>query len=237
MSKKIIALIISGIMAVSLIGCGNKDKKNSSDKGKSFSASSEEKYKDLNGDWTESVTIDKFESKYKELLSKVEEKTKSYGLQYSKEESVKEEKDETVSKKYIYLDNEKAEKNRLESLYYGIKLFGDDLKTGQITLKISLNFDGEGAVKNGDFDFGKTSIASYAELMTGEKGRDYSKINSEIINILKSTDGEGVYSNSIDGLYEEYTVNKDYIVYTLETKVIKFEAPDGAATKSEDTNK
>ena len=58
--------------------------------------------------------------------------------------------------------------------------------------------------------------------MTGEKDRDYSKINEEIIKILKSDSGEGVYQNTINGLYEEYTVNKEYLVYTLETKELQF---------------
>ena len=148
-----------------------------------------------------------------------------YGLTFNEkgEESVKQEKGRTVSKKYLYLDNKKPEKNRLESLYFGRKLFGDDLSSGQITLKLSLNFDGEGALSGENkFDFGDTSLASYAEFMTGEKDRDYSKINEEIIKILKSDSGEGVYQNTINGLYEEYTINKEYLVYTLETKELQF---------------
>lgn len=238
MSKKIIALVLGTMMTVSLVGCMDKSKSKSNEESKSFSMVNDEKYADLNGDWSKDITLKVLEDKYSETLKLVKDKTKGYGLNFEEKESVKEEKGRTVSKKYIYLDNENPEKNRLESLYFGLKLFGDDLKSGQISMKLSLNFDGEGMLKGKKFDFGETSIASYAEIMTGEKDRDYSKINEEIINILKSESGEGVYQNTINGLYEEYTVNKEYIVYTLETKELEFVKEDiGANIDAENTTK
>ncbi|MBS5926949.1 MAG: hypothetical protein KIC66_07665 [Clostridium sp.] len=223
MSKKIIALILGTMMTVSLVGCSNKD--NKEDNTKTFAIASDEKYSNLDGEWSKDITLKTFDEKFDKLFGEIRDKSKTYGLTFNEkgEESVKQEKGRTVNKKYLYLDNENPEKNRLESLYFGRKLFGDDLSAGQITLKLSLNFDGEGTLSGENkFDFGDTSLASYAEFMTGEKDRDYSKINEEIIKILKSDSGEGVYQNTINGLYEEYTVNKEYLVYTLETKELQF---------------
>ena len=223
MSKKVIALVLGTMMVASLVGCGNKDDKNKETK--TFAIASEEKYSNLDGEWSKDITLKTFDEKFDKLFGEVRDKCKIYGLTFNEkgEESVKQEKERTVSKKYIYLDNDNPEKNRLESLHFERKLFGDDLASGQITMKLSLNFDGEGALSGENkFDFGDTSLASYAELMTGQKDRDYSKINEEIIKILKSDSGEGVYQDTINGLYEEYTVNKEYIVYTLETKELQF---------------
>lgn len=223
MSKRLIALVMGTMMTISLVGCGNKDNKEENATG--FSIASSEKYSSLDGEWTEETTLDSFEEKFNNLFNEIRDKSNNYGLTFNEkgEESVAEEKERTVSKKYLYIENENPEKNRLESLYFTRKIFGDDLSSGQITLKISLNFDGEGFLSGENrFDFGDTSIASYSAVMTGEADRDYSTINEEILNILKSDSGEGVYQNTINGLYEEYTVNKDYIVYTLETKELQF---------------
>ena len=194
MSKKIIALILGTMMTVSLVGCSNRESKE--DNTKTFAIENDEKYSNLDGEWSKDITLKIFDEKFDKLFGEVRDKCKMYGLTFNEkgEESVKQEKGRTVRKKYLYLDNEKPEKNRLESLYFGRKLF----------------------------DFGDTSLASYAEFMTGEKDRDYSKINEEIIKILKSDSGEGVYQNTINGLYEEYTINKEYLVYTLETKELQF---------------
>lgn len=223
MSKKLIALVLGTMMTVSLVGCVNKE--NKEENAKKFSISNNEKYSDLDGEWSKDITLKTFDEKFDELFVQVRDKSKYYGLTFNEkgDESVKQEKGRTISKKYIYFDNESPEKNRLESLYFVRKLFGDDLSSGQITMKLSLNFDGEGALTGENkFDFADTSLAAYSEIMTREKDRDYSKINEEIIKILKSDSGEGVYQNTINGLYEEYTVNKEYIVYTLETKELQF---------------
>ena len=139
-----------------------------------------------------------------------------------KKNVLKDTKEETVNENYIYLDNENAEKNRLESAYFGMKTYGSDLSKGQIIMKLVLNFDGEKALKEGKFDFGETSLAEYSSIMTKEEDRDYEIINEQIIEKLKSKKGEGVVVNDINGLYEEFVVSKDYIVYRLETKKFDF---------------
>lgn len=223
MSKKIVALIICAIVSLSIVGCTKKEEK--IDNTSKAKTATEEQYDKLEGEWAKDTTLEGLKAKYNELLKVVEEKTKGYGLEYTKEETVKEENSETVNHNNIYLDNKNAEKNRLESLYFGMKIFGTKLSSGQMTMKLSLNFDGEEALRTGKFDFGDTSLASYSALITNEKDRDYKEINSKIIDILNSVSGEGVIKSSINGLYEEFTINKDYIVYKLETKVFDFIEP------------
>ena len=222
MSKKIISALIIGIISVtSFVGCSNnKDEKN---KNETITAiNSENKYDNINGEWATNLTLDELKEKYASLLSQVEEKNRYYGLDYETKEDVKDTKEETVNENYIYLDNENAEKNRLESAYFGMKTYGSDLSKGQIIMKLVLNFDGEKALKEGKFDFGETSLAEYSSIMTKEEDRDYEIINEQIIEKLKSKKGEGVVVNDINGLYEEFVVSKDYIVYRLETKKFDF---------------
>ena len=221
MLKKIISALIIGILSVtSFVGCSNKDEKNESET--TTAINSENKYDNLNGEWATNLTLDELKEKYASLLSQVEEKNRYYGLDYETKEDVKETKEETVKENYIYLDNENAEKNRLESAYFGMKTYGNVLSKGQIILKLVLNFDGEKALKEGKFDFGETSLAEYSSIMTKEEDRDYEIINEQIIEKLKNKKGEGVVVNDINGLYEEFVVSKDYIVYRLETKKFDF---------------
>ncbi len=221
MLKKIISALIIGILSVtSFVGCSNKDEKNESET--TTAINSENKYDNLNGEWATKLTLDELKEKYASLLSQVEEKNRYYGLDYETKEDVKETKEETVKENYIYLDNENAEKNRLESAYFGMKTYGNDLSKGQIIMKLVLNFDGEKALKEGKFDFGETSLAEYSSIMTKEEDRDYEIINEQIIEKLKNKKGEGVVVNDINGLYEEFVVSKDYIVYRLETKKFDF---------------
>lgn len=219
MSKRIIALCMGVLVSLSIIGCGKSETVENVE----TKTATEQKYDELQGEWAKDRGLDDLKKNYYEILKKVEEKTNNYGLEYSKEGPiVKEVNGETVNHEYIYLENKKPEKNRLESLYFGMKIFGDDLSSGQIAMKTSLNFDGEGAIKKGEFDFGDTSLAAYSSIMTGDQNRSYKDINNKIIEILKTDNGEGVISNSINGLYEEFIVSKDFIVYRLETKKYDF---------------
>lgn len=221
MSKKIISALLIGILSVtSLTGCSNKDEKDN--KETTTATNSENKYDNLTGEWATDLTLDELKESYASLLSQVEEKNRYYGLEYELKEDVQETKEELVNENYMYLVNENAEKNRLESAYFGMKTYGEDLSKGQIIMKIVLNFDGERALNEENFDFGETSLAKYSSIMTKEEERDYEIINEQIIEKLKSKKGEGVVVNDINGLYEEFVVSKDYIVYILETKKFDF---------------
>ena len=233
MSKKIISALLIGILSVtSLTGCSNKDEKDN--KETTTATNSENKYDNLTGEWATDLTLDELKESYASLLSQVEEKNRYYGLEYELKEEVQETKEELVNENYMYLVNENAEKNRLESAYFGMKTYGEDLSKGQIIMKIVLNFDGERALNEENFDFGETSLAKYSSIMTKEEERDYEIINEQIIEKLKSKKGEGVVVNDINGLYEEFVVSKDYIVYILETKKFDFTTKkDGNITETD----
>ncbi len=224
MSKKIISVVMSLIVATSLIGCSNAN--GNSEDAKSQTATAEDntdpKDKDLDGKWAKNYTLEETQNLFKDKLSKMENITKELGVKYSKDDKVKDEKDETVNDNSIYFDNDKPEANKIESMYFGMKTYGDDLSTGDISLKLSLNFDGENAIKNNDFDLGKTSFKKYIEAFTDQENRDFSDINKEIIEKLKNGDQQVDINDTVDGLKEEILATKTCIIYTLSTKKYKF---------------
>lgn len=220
MKKKILAGIATSLICISLIGCGNISEKGSN---KSNVSANKNKYEKLEGTWAEDYSLDEVKSKFDDLLNKVDEKTRFYGLDYKVEKDViTDDNGEVVKESYLYLDQENPEENRLESLYFSLKLYGASEEKGQISMKTSLNFNGEEALKSNKVKFEDTSLAAYAEIFTGVSDRDYTEINKKIIEVLKSDSGEGTFNSSIDGLYEEFTVTKDYIVYTLQSKEYNF---------------
>ncbi len=223
MSKKIISVVMSLIVVASLIGCSNV--KGNSEDAKAQTAtedSTDPKDKDLDGKWAKNYTLEETQNLFKDKLSKMENITKELGVKYSKDDKVKDEKDETVNDNSIYFDNDKPEANKIESMYFGMKTYGDDLSTGDISLKLSLNFDGENAIKNNDFDLGKTSFKKYIEAFTDQENRDFSDINKEIIEKLKNGDQQVDINDTVDGLKEEILATKTCIIYTLSTKKYKF---------------
>lgn len=230
MSKKILALLVTVLVAISFTGCStSSNKSSSSNKESSVTASTnDKKYSSLKGSWAKSLTADDFKEKYSKLYDDVKEKTEDYGLKYTEKQN-EIDTDSKEKESYIYLDQEKPDKNKLESLYFGCKYYNESESKGQITLKVSLNFDGKGAVKNKNFDFGKTSLAAYSSILTNVKDRNYSNINKKILETLESKSGEGYFSENQDGLYEEFVVSKDYIVYTLQTKIFKFSQEEEAS--------
>ena len=148
--------------------------------------------------------------------------TKELGVKYTKDEKIKKENQQSINDNSIYYDNDKPEANKIESMYFGMKTYGENLETGDISLKLSLKFDGENAIKNNDFDLGKTSFNKYIEAFTDQENRDYSDINKEIIDKLKNGDKEVEINNTIDGLKEEIIATKECIIYKLSTKKYKF---------------
>lgn len=229
MSRKLISVLLVTMLSITMVGCGNKNESNN--KSETSTVTVDDKYKNLDGEWAEDLSLDELEKKYESLLSKVEEKNRYYGLEYETKEDVKDTKDQIMSEEYLYLENEKAEKNRLESLYFALRTYGEEISEGQIVMKLALNFDGEKALKEKNFDFGETSLAAYSAIFTDEEDRDYKSINEEILTILQSEDEEGIIKNNINGLYEEFIVSKDYIVYRLETKKFNFTTENGENNK------
>ena len=230
MSKKILAFLVTVLVAISFISCSTSSNKSndSSKESNAYASTNDKKYSNLKGSWTKDLTVDDFKEKYSEIYNKVKEKTEDYGLKYTQKENVFDTK-KNEKESYLYLDQEKPDKNKLESLYFGCTYYGEGESKGQITLKVSLNFDGKGAVKNKNFDFGKTSLAAYSSILTGVKDRNYSNVNKKILETLESKSGEGYFSQNQDGLYEEFVVSKNYIVYTLQTKIYKFSQKEDAS--------
>ena len=162
MKKKILAGIATSLICISLIGCGNVSDKSLTNKKVSVNKN---KYEKLEGTWAEDYSLDEVKSKFDDLLNKVEEKTRFYGLDYNVEKDVINEDDKEIEKEsYLYLDQENPEKNRLESLYFSLNLYGSSEEKGQISMKTSLNFNGEEALKSNKVKFEDTSLAAYAEI-------------------------------------------------------------------------
>lgn len=225
MTKKIIGLVITTTLLFSLAGCGSNEKQKTADEGTKkaeLNIDNQEQFKDLKGDWIRDFTHDEFVDKSNSLMTSIEDKTKEFGLDYKKEDKVEQIDGVTASVKSIYLDNKNPEANKLESMQFQSQLLGDAQDSGRLQLKLSLKFDGEGAIKDNKFNLGDTSIAQYAAIMTGAQDRNYDDINKQIVDIIKSDKKEGIIEDNINGLAEEFAVSKDYIVYTLSTKVYKF---------------
>ena len=222
MSKKIISVVMSLIVATSLIGCKNSE----GNAQKKTETATEEKVnkadENLEGKWAKNYTLEETQKLFKEKLSKMENITKELGVKYTKDEKIEQEQEQSVNDNSLYYDNDKPEANKIESMYFGMKTYGENLETGDISLKLSLNFDGESAIKNNNFDLGKTSFNKYIEAFTEQQNIDYSDINKEIIDKLKNGDKEVDINNTIDGLKEEIIATKELIIYKLSTKKYKF---------------
>jgi hypothetical protein len=223
LSKKIISVIMSLIVVTSLIGCKNSG--GTTEKKTEKTVATEDKANDedenLEGKWAEKYTLEETQKLFKEKLAKMETITKEIGIKYNKDEKIKEENKVSVNDNAIYYDNQKPEANKIESMYFGMKTYGENLESGDISLKLSLNFDGEKAIKDNKFDLANTSFKKYIEAFTGQENRDYSDMNKQLIEKLKN--GETVeINNTIDGLKEEIRATKTCIIYKLSTKKYKF---------------
>jgi hypothetical protein len=213
---------MSLIVVTSLIGCSNLG--NNAEKKTETVATENNSDKDdenLEGKWAEKYKLDETQKIFKEKLSKMENITKELGIKYTKDEKIKKEKDESYNDNSMYYNNDKPEANKIESMYFGMKTYGEKLETGDISLKLSLNFDGENAIKNNNFDLGKTAFNKYIQAFTDQENKDYSAINKEIIEKLKTSDTVKI-NNTIDGLKEEILATKTCIIYKLSTKKYKF---------------
>ena len=224
MSKKIISIFMSIIVAASLAGCGSSinGKIASSTDGAEIIEGSNSSDEELQGTWAQNYTLDETKKLYEEKLSKMKEITDGLGVKYTNDEVIKKEEDTTITDNSIYFDNENPENNKIESMYFGLKIYGEYLEEGVISLKLTLKFDGESAVKNNDLDLGKTSFVKYIEAFTGQSDRDYSDINKEILERLANGESEIRINNTIDGLNEEILASNDCIFYKLSTKKYKF---------------
>jgi len=221
-SKRIISMVMSLVVVTSLIGCNKADGNTKEKTETSTEDNVDAADKNLEGKWAKNYTLDETRKLFNERLSKIESITKELGIKYTKDEKIRQEKEQSINDNSLYFDNDKPEANKIESMYFGMKTYGENLETGDISLKLSLNFDGESAIKNNNFDLGKTSFKKYIEAFTDQENRDYSDINKEIISKLKNGDKEVEINNTIDGLKEEIIATKECIIYKVSTKKYKF---------------
>ena len=139
MRKNVIALALSAILAISVVGCSSNNENNK----KLANNNSQIEVKDneiLPGKWSEDYTRDEVKEAYNKALASVKSTANGYSLEYEvAENEIKEENGESVNDTYIYLDIPDAE--RLESMYFGFKQYGSDLASGKLEMKMGYNLD------------------------------------------------------------------------------------------------
>ena len=203
MRKNVIALALSAILAISVVGCSSNNENNK----KLANNNSQIEVKDneiLPGKWSEDYTRDEVKEAYNKALASVKSTANGYSLEYEvAENEIKEENGESVNDTYIYLDIPDAE--RLESMYFGFKQYGSDLASGK-------------------FEFENLSLAGFSQAFTGDYERDYTELNKQIYDIIKNGTSDEIKTieNNIDGLKETITITDNFMLYKLESRVYNF---------------
>lgn len=225
MIRKNLAAILSGIMIISLVSCSPSSKEKA-DEGKIAAKSSiisdEEASFIGEGEWAKDYTREEVSILNEEITARIEETANFLGLEYLKEEKIKDENSQSVNDKYVYFDNLNPEPNKIESMYYGFKVYGSDMATGKLGLKIGLRLDLE-QIKNEDkFDLKETSISNFSEAVTNDAERDYSDINEKIIDIVNNQNSNGTIETNLNGLVETITIKDEFLLYKLDSKMYDF---------------
>ena len=85
MSKKILAFLVTVLVAISFTSCSTSSNKSSdsSKESSAYASTNDKKYSNLKGSWTKDLTVDDFKEKYSEIYDKVKENTEDYGLKYT----------------------------------------------------------------------------------------------------------------------------------------------------------
>lgn len=224
MIKKILLAILSGATIISLVACSPSSKNEKDTKKVEESTKSDESKKTFIGEgvWANDYTIEEVSQLNDEITSRIEEALKFYGLEYIKEEKIKDENNESVNENYVYSDNLNPEPNRMESMYYGFKTYGTDMARGSLNMKIGFKLDLDQIKEEEKFDLKETSIASFSEAMTNNVDRDYTEINEKIIDIIKNNNGNGTIETNLNGLVETITIKKDFLLYKIDSKTYNF---------------
>ncbi|MGN0027990.1 MAG: hypothetical protein ACI33I_13450, partial [Clostridium sp.] len=135
MIKKILVAILTGVTIVSLVACSPSSKDNKKEEAKVEESSKSNESNEVfigEGEWANDYTIEEVSKLNDEITARIEEAANFYGLDYIKEEKIKDENGESVTDRYIYLDNLNPEPNRMESMYYGFKTYGTDMARGNL---------------------------------------------------------------------------------------------------------
>jgi len=220
MLKKVLLILVSGIMAASLVSCGNSKKQEVSETKEPVKV--EEKVFIGEGEWASDYTKDQVSVLNSEISTRIEDVARFYDLEYSKEEKVKESNGETINDNNIYVDNLNPEPNRMESMYYGFKMYGENMASGSLNLKIGFKLDVAQIKAEDKFNFEETSIAEFSKAMTNNPERDYSELDSQIKDIIINKNAEGTIETNLNGLVETITIKDDFLLYKLDSKKYDF---------------
>lgn len=221
MKNKAIALSLVAMLAISAMGCSsnNIDEKTTENNQRAVV----ENLDILPGKWSEDYTREEVKELYKKSLASVKSTAEGYSLEYDiTEDEIKEENGESVNDTYIYFDIPEAE--RLESLYFGFKQYGSDLANGKLEMKLGYKLDKKTILETGKFEFENLSLSAFSQAFTGDYERDYTDLDKQIYDAIKSSTGEDIQTinNNVDGLQETITITEDFLLYKLESRVYNF---------------
>lgn len=222
MIKKMFLAIMSTSMVFLLASCSPSIGGNKEDTKLEKSSVQEEKPFIGEGEWAKDYSLDEVNALNDEIATRIEESSNFYGIEYKKEEKIKDENNESVNEKFIYFDNLNPEPNRMESMYYGYKLYGSNMSKGSLGLKIGFKLDLEQIKNEEKFDFKETSMSAFSEDVTNNTERDYSELNNSIIDIVKSGKKDQTIETNLNGLVETITIKDDFLLYKIDSKVYQF---------------
>lgn len=217
MKKKIILALVITLLTTSFMGCNKEEVKNENTPAK-MSLEEENNV----GKWNFEYTKEELEEINKEIMSRVEEQTETFGLEYEIVEEVTTEKERPVKLTYIHTNNLNPEPNRLESMYYAYKLYEENLSLGKLVMKLSFNLDTDKIKEEGEFNFEDTSLAKYSQAFLNDDARDYSELNNQIYSMVTGQSDKNIVENNIEGLKETVMVQDKCLIYILETKEYNF---------------
>jgi len=217
MLRKSLATIFTVMLSVIVIGCSSTKETEIETKEVTETLTANE------GEFSKNYTQSEVESLNAEISEEMKELITFYGLEYLENTETKKENEEIVLDTYIYFDNLEAEPNRIESVYYSYKTYGENRLKASLGLKMGFKLDLEQIKTEKRFNFEETSMASFIEVITNDSERDYSDINNKIIEIVNSESETGKIVTNVDGLVETIMVKDDYLLYKLDSKVYDFQ--------------
>lgn len=219
MKKKILVLMVTSILSLNLISCAGSEEKIENNSKKMVET---EQKSELNGDWAKDYSLDKVKELNEGIMGRVSELTDLFGIEYERLEETTQEGTESVNVDKISFENLSGENDRIESMFYGLKVYGTDMSAATLSLKISFKIDFQKILTENYFDLGTTSIGDYAKAFTDDENRDFTELNNRILEMLQSDSKGGIIEENLNGLLETVDVYDNHIIYKLESKIYKF---------------
>ena len=91
-------------------------------------------------------------------------------------------------------------------------------------MKLGYKLDKKTILETGKFEFENLSLSAFSQAFTGDYERDYTDLDKQIYDAIKSSTGEDIQTinNNVDGLQETITITEDFLLYKLESRVYNF---------------